>query len=116
MTVIDADKLPVRRITRVRRHLKGGKPWYSRERVQVVLLNELEIEKGRRPANRMEKILKMDPDHLTKFLMALMDGDDRIGYCQKRKTCMEALDSDAEDTITPEQCEQCLKEWLLKEA
>lgn len=112
--MIDADKLPLRRITRVRRHQKGGKPWYARERVCVVLEADLKEEIRRKPRNRMERIQRMSLDELAKTALALCDGES-LGYCHMKPECMAALGENKPEAITDGHCLQCLKEWLLEE-
>ena len=112
--MIDADRLPLRRITRVRRHLKGGKPWYSRERETVVLLADLEAAKAEKPRTRMEQIQRMDVDELARRLLTLHDGD-AGSYCRMKPECMAALEENRPETITDAHCLECVKAWLLAE-
>lgn len=114
MSMVDADKLPIRTVTIKRRMLTGKKPYYVTQRRRVVLESELELEKNRKPANQMERIQRMDAQELAWFLLTLHDGD-AGGYCKMKAECLEALENGTEQEITEANCLECIKAWLLEE-
>lgn len=113
MSMINADKLPVRRLVVARRKTgRKGKTYYVRERVDAVLEADLKAAAAERPRNRMERIQRMGAEELAQALLTLHDGE-AGGYCRMKPECITALEDGTAGEITNENCLECMKAWLI---